>query len=95
MKISIIMGSHRPESQSLKVAKYLMARLKVLNLCDEIYLLNLAEADIPFYDDGLKKSEGIWKTNFVYTMNFIWEVFFGRPFTKQYKDIRLNNNKNG
>lgn len=40
-------------------------------------------------------AEGIWKSNFVYTMNFIWEVFFHRPFTKQYKDIRLELDKNG
>lgn len=57
------MGSHRPEAQSLKVAKYLSKRLTELKVCDEVYLLNLAIADIPFYDEGLKKKEGIWKSN--------------------------------
>ncbi|MCI1265105.1 MAG: NAD(P)H-dependent oxidoreductase [Saprospiraceae bacterium] len=63
MKITIVMGSHRPEAQSLKVAKYLSKRLTDLKVCDEVYILNLAIADIPFYDEGLKKKEGIWKTN--------------------------------
>ncbi len=35
-------------------------------------------------------AEGLLKTNFVYAMNFIWEVWFHRPFTKTNKDIRLN-----
>ena len=63
MKIAIIMGSHRPEAQSLKVARFLENRLKELAVCDETYLLNLAEADLPFYDEGIKKKEGHWKTN--------------------------------
>ena len=34
------------------------------------------------------KKEGIIKSNFVYTMNFIWPVMFKRPFTFVHKDIR-------
>jgi glycosyltransferase involved in cell wall biosynthesis len=34
--------------------------------------------------------EGIFKTNYIYTMNFLWEVFFHRPYTKKYQDIRPN-----
>ena len=62
MKITIVVGSHNLESQSLKVAKYLSNRLTELKVCDEVYLLNLAEAHLPFYDDGFHKKEGIWKT---------------------------------
>lgn len=40
-------------------------------------------------------AEGLFKTNFVYALNFIWEVLFHRPFTMTSKDIRSNtNNKN-
>ncbi|TSC69102.1 MAG: family 2 glycosyl transferase [Parcubacteria group bacterium Gr01-1014_56] len=34
------------------------------------------------------KKEGIIKSNFVYTMNFLWPVIFNRPFTFVHKDIR-------
>jgi glycosyltransferase involved in cell wall biosynthesis len=34
------------------------------------------------------KKEGIIKSNFVYTMNFLWPVLFGRPFTYTHQDIR-------
>ncbi len=34
------------------------------------------------------KKEGIIKSNFIYTMNFIWPVIFKRPFTFTHKDIR-------
>lgn len=32
--------------------------------------------------------EGLFKTNFVYAMNFLWQVIFHRPFTWNYRDIR-------
>ncbi len=32
--------------------------------------------------------EGIWITNFRYGMNFLWQVLFGKSFTKTYSDIR-------
>jgi glycosyltransferase involved in cell wall biosynthesis len=34
------------------------------------------------------KTEGIWKTNFVYSLNFLWPALFGRPFTKSPSDVR-------
>jgi len=34
------------------------------------------------------ETEGIWKVNIVYMLNYLWPVFFGRPFSKQYHDIR-------
>jgi glycosyltransferase involved in cell wall biosynthesis len=33
-------------------------------------------------------AEGLVKTNLVYGMNYLWQVFFHKPFTKKYKDIR-------
>ena len=32
--------------------------------------------------------EGIWKVNIVYVFNYLWPVLFGRPFTKEYQDVR-------
>lgn len=34
------------------------------------------------------KKEGILRSNFIYTMNFIWPVLFKKPFTFTHKDIR-------
>lgn len=36
------------------------------------------------------EGEGIIKASFVYVLNFIWPVIFHKPFTKSYKDVRLN-----
>ncbi len=33
-------------------------------------------------------SEGIWRPNFVYLLNYLWPALFGRPFTKNYQDVR-------
>ncbi|MEI6352796.1 MAG: glycosyltransferase family 2 protein [Candidatus Nomurabacteria bacterium] len=35
------------------------------------------------------KKEGLLKTNLRYAMNFLWEVVFKKPFTKEYQDIRM------
>ena len=34
------------------------------------------------------EKEGIWKPNLVYALNYLWPVFFHRPFTKTYQDVR-------
>jgi len=34
------------------------------------------------------KKEGFLKTNFTYSLNFIWPVLFHKPFTPVHKDIR-------
>jgi GT2 family glycosyltransferase len=44
---------------------------------------------LPVYTSGRRiKGEGIVTTSARYTANYFWVTFFGRPFTKQYKDIR-------
>jgi glycosyltransferase involved in cell wall biosynthesis len=35
--------------------------------------------------------DGLFKTNLVYSMNFLWPVLFHRPFTRTHKDIRVKN----
>ncbi len=34
------------------------------------------------------EKEGIWKVNIVYVLNYLWPVFFHRPYTKGYQDVR-------
>jgi glycosyltransferase involved in cell wall biosynthesis len=34
-------------------------------------------------------TEGMLRTNLVYVLNFVWPVLFGRPFTRQHKDVRI------
>lgn len=34
------------------------------------------------------ETEGIWKTNMTYALNYLWPVLFGKPYTVKYKDVR-------
>ena len=34
------------------------------------------------------ESEGMFKVNIVYALNYLWPVFFHRPYTTEYKDVR-------
>lgn len=44
---------------------------------------------LPVYASGRRiKGEGIVTTSLRYTANYFWVTFFGKPFTRQYKDIR-------
>ncbi len=62
MKYAIICGSHRENSQSVKVAQYLENRIKELYPEAETYLLELATANVPFWDPGVWAGEDKWKT---------------------------------
>jgi hypothetical protein len=33
-------------------------------------------------------AEGLFNTSFVYSINFLWPVLFGRPFSTSHRDIR-------
>jgi glycosyltransferase involved in cell wall biosynthesis len=35
-------------------------------------------------------TEGMFRTNLVYVLNFVWPVLFGRPFTRAHKDVRIS-----
>lgn len=44
---------------------------------------------LPAYSSGRRlKSEGIVRSALLYTINNWWVIFFGRPYTYKYKDIR-------
>ncbi|MFO7656062.1 MAG: NAD(P)H-dependent oxidoreductase [Bacteroidales bacterium] len=60
MKVTIITGSHRNDSQSEKTGRYIQKQILKLNLFKETYLLNLAHADIPYWDEDLKTMDKKW-----------------------------------
>ncbi|HBQ39450.1 MAG TPA: NADPH-dependent oxidoreductase, partial [Halieaceae bacterium] len=41
MKLGIISGSHRPDSQSAKVGRYIKHTLLEQKLCDDVWFLDL------------------------------------------------------
>ena len=61
MKITIISGSHRQNSQSTKVAKVMQAALAALPQCDDIYLLDLADNPLPLWDEGIWNGDEQWQ----------------------------------
>ncbi|MFN8771188.1 MAG: NADPH-dependent FMN reductase [Neisseriaceae bacterium] len=62
MKYTIISGSTRPVSQSFKTAKYLKYVLET-QLCEQVYLLNLAEANLKFWDESFWKKDAEFDPN--------------------------------
>jgi NAD(P)H-dependent FMN reductase len=61
MKIGIIVGSHRLNSQSKRVAQWIQKRLAALSLAENPYTLELATAQLPLWDEGLWTGDEQWK----------------------------------
>lgn len=61
MKIGIISGSHRDDSQSEKIARYAATQLEKRRLCDDIFLYSLAGNPLPFWDEGLWSGDPKWE----------------------------------
>ena len=61
MKITIISGSHRNNSQSLKVANYIKKTLQNEKLCDESWLFSLSGNPLPLWDEGIWKGDEAWR----------------------------------
>lgn len=61
MKIGIISGSHRPPSQSGKVARYIEKALLEQGHCDETWLYDLAGNPLPFWDEGIWEGDEHWQ----------------------------------
>jgi NAD(P)H-dependent FMN reductase len=53
MKFAIVSGSHRAESQSGKVARYIAKRLTALNHSFSSYLFDLGKTPLPLWDESL------------------------------------------
>jgi NAD(P)H-dependent FMN reductase len=58
MKIAIISGSHRPESQSGRVGVYLEKQIKSLHEGADTYMLDLGVDPLPFWDESMWGKEG-------------------------------------
>ena len=61
MKTGIISGSHRPQSQSEKVARVVEGRLAESAWCKEPWLLALADNPLPFWDESIWSGGGAWE----------------------------------
>ena len=59
MKISIVAGSHRQESESERVARYIEAVLQRIG-ADRTYLLSLAGNPLPLWDEGVWEDDPKW-----------------------------------
>lgn len=60
MKISIISGSHRSPSQSMKVAKVIESIL-LSGICQKVDIISLANNPIPLWDSGVWDGEQKWQ----------------------------------
>ncbi len=61
MKISIISGSHRHNSQSEKVARHIVKSLQDNGLCAAPWLFSLAGNPLPLWDQGIWDGDASWK----------------------------------
>ncbi len=61
MKISIISGSHRQNSQSMKVAGFIEKRLKEKSICDESWVFSLAGNPLPLWDESVWDGAEEWQ----------------------------------
>lgn len=63
MKITVINGSqrHAENSQSLKVANYLLDVLVKENVCDESHLINMIDKPYPLWDEAIWDGDQEWK----------------------------------
>ncbi len=61
MKISIISGSHRQNSQSIKVAKHIQKTLLETKTADDTYLLSLAGTPLPLWDESIWEGDEKWQ----------------------------------
>lgn len=61
MKISIISGSHRKNSQSLKVAKHIQQTLINEKLADDCKILDLGQNPIPLWDEAIWSGDKEWQ----------------------------------
>jgi NAD(P)H-dependent FMN reductase len=62
MKVGIISGSHRINSQSIRIATWIEKRLAALALTQRVYTLELATANLPLWDEGMWNGDEKWKS---------------------------------
>lgn len=57
MKFAIVSGSHRPQSQSGKVARYVAAQIGGLDPGYSSYLLELGKDPLPMWEEGIRDKD--------------------------------------
>lgn len=53
MRYAIIVGSHREDSESSKVSKYIESFLRNLEATEEVFIIDLKSNPIPLYDESI------------------------------------------
>jgi NAD(P)H-dependent FMN reductase len=61
MKLGIICGSHRLQSESEKVARHIETALINQSHCDEVYFYNLAGNPLPLWDETIWEGNPEWQ----------------------------------
>ena len=61
MKIGIICGSHRPDSQSGKVGRYIDQALRDQAVCGSTWIFDLAGNPLPLWDEGVWSGDEKWE----------------------------------
>ena len=61
MKIGIISGSHRKESQSEKIGRYIAGQLASQELAADVYFYSLGGNPLPFWDEGIWQGDARWE----------------------------------
>jgi NAD(P)H-dependent FMN reductase len=61
MKIGIICGSHRPVSQSGKIARHIEKQLLDSNICDSTWLYDLGGNPLPLWDESIWAGDPEWE----------------------------------
>lgn len=54
MKFAIVSGSHRPASESAKVARFIASRLPALDPKNSLFLLDLGQTPLPLWEEGIR-----------------------------------------
>lgn len=60
MQFSIVIGSHRRDSQSAKVAGFLDALLRENGLADKVVTFDLGEDPLPMWDESVWQEDSDW-----------------------------------
>ena len=61
MKIGIICGSHRPVSQSGRIARHIEKELLRQGICDATWLYDLGGNPLPLWDEGIWSGDPEWQ----------------------------------
>lgn len=56
-KVTVVVGSHREESQSLKIGQMIASKLDAHSACQEVAVLNLADFELPFWKESYTEQE--------------------------------------